>query len=37
MLGIKVGGAWRFDKADMLKWIDKQKKGSEVTYESNSS
>lgn len=23
--GFKVGGAWRFDKADIEKWIKKQK------------
>jgi excisionase family DNA binding protein len=26
--GFKVGGAWRFDKADILKWIEKQKKAA---------
>ena len=24
--GFKVGGAWRFDKADIDAWIEKQKK-----------
>ncbi len=25
--GFKVGGAWRFDKADIGTWIEKQKQG----------
>ena len=25
--GFKVGGAWRFDKTDIDKWIEEQKKG----------
>lgn len=27
MPGFKVGGAWRFDKADIDAWIEKQKQG----------
>lgn len=25
--GFKVGGSWRFDRKDIEKWIEKQKKG----------
>ena len=29
--GFKVGGSWRFQKADIKKWIDAQKKGVDNT------
>ena len=24
--GFKIGGAWRFDRTDMEKWVDEQKR-----------